>query len=409
MMITAVKRESGFLFGSARPSATALPILSFHALAERTRVATLVDRLRIKLGFPREVFERAVGPVLERYATFVQLLQAGESTPLSDPDGVFARALERGSCALDYRRGQMLPRGAAPEVIGAHVHRWTYAVFVAALLCDVRGHMANRPGSAQVHLLEELVPASVLEWLAEDPALLHELRAFVAGDAAATAGALGALVLRAARESGSPDRLSPADLDLASPPSAARSTSVAGDVKPALAATDRALGQAPTELLEDSEAAQGKVGENLRIECRGVAPAPESARRFMMWLRQGLADGSLRANQAGALVHFVDEGMLLVSPRIFQAFATRLKQGDAMNAPGEADTGKDIQREILRAGWHVRADKGVNILSYRVMRGDRASARLCGVVIADPARFIDGVYPVNPLLVRSPETRREEA
>ncbi|MBC7707064.1 MAG: TraI domain-containing protein [Rhodoferax sp.] len=35
------------------------------------------------------------------------------------------------------RRGQILPRGAPPEVIGAQAHRWTYAVFVAALLRDL--------------------------------------------------------------------------------------------------------------------------------------------------------------------------------------------------------------------------------------------------------------------------------
>ena len=33
----------------------------------------------------------------------------------------------------------------------------------------------------------------------------------------------------------------------------------------------------------------------------------------MAWLQQGLADGTLPVNVAGALVHFVPEGMLLVS------------------------------------------------------------------------------------------------
>lgn len=47
--------------------------------------------------------------------------------------------------------------------------------------------------------------------------------------------------------------------------------------------------------------------------------ASDAARRFMSWLQQGLADGSLRVNEPGALVHFVDAGMLLVSPRTFKA------------------------------------------------------------------------------------------
>jgi hypothetical protein len=54
----------------------------------------------------------------------------------------------------------------------------------------------------------------------------------------------------------------------------------------------------------------------------------------------------------------------------------------------------------LRAGWHLRADKGVNILTYQVMRGDRAVSRLSGVVIRDPERFVKPLSPINPLLVR---------
>ncbi len=129
----------------------------------------------------------------------------------------------------------------------------------------------------------------------------------------------------------------------------------------------------------------------------------------MTWLQQGLSDGTLRVNQAGALVHFVDEGMLVVSPRIFREFAKRIDEdgGSTANAPGESDIGKSIQRQVLRAGLHLRADKGVNILTYHVMRGNRPASRLSGVVIPDPARFVDPVPPVNPLLVRLREERGE--
>ena len=102
-------------------------------------------------------------------------------------------------------------------------------------------------------------------------------------------------------------------------------------------------------------------------------------------------------------MHFVDEGMLLVSPRIFREFAKRFGEDggcNSANAPGESDIGKTIQRQVLRAGWHLRAVKGVNILTYQVMRGDRAVSRLSGVVIRDPARFVKPVPPINPLLVR---------
>src|SRR4029077_16031409 len=125
--------------------------------------------------------------------------------------------------------------------------------------------------------------------------------------------------------------------------------------------------------------------EQFRTAAPAMAQAPDAARRLIRWLQQGLSDGTLRVNEAGALVHFVDEGMLLVSPRIFREFAKQFGEDASGCAPATAahapDTGKSIQRQLLRAGWHLRAANGVNILTYHVMRGDRAVSRLSGVVI----------------------------
>ena len=137
-----------------------------------------------------------------------------------------------------------------------------------------------------------------------------------------------------------------------------------------------------------------------------MAGTPDAASRFIAWLQQGIADGTIRVNESRALVHGVDEGMLLVSPRIFREFAKRFGEDGGGRAPAiavdDVDTGKWIQRQVLRAGWHLRADKGVNILTYQVMRKGRAVSRLSGVVITNPARFIDPVPPVNPVLARPP-------
>ena len=54
---------------------------------------------------------------------------------------------------------------------------------------------------------------------------------------------------------------------------------------------------------------------------QAAGAAPEAALRFVGWVQEGLASGRLRFNESGAVVHFVPEGMLLVSPRIFREFA----------------------------------------------------------------------------------------
>ena len=139
------------------------------------------------------------------------------------------------------------------------------------------------------------------------------------------------------------------------------------------------------------------------------APSAE-AERFMDWLLAGLADGSLHFNDQSAMVHFVPEGMLLVSPRIFRVFARRWGEEPWRRSKGasggDAEVGKAIQLQVLRAGWHVLAGPGVNILTYQVMSGDAPVSRLSGVVIRQPERFVTSVPPANPRLVRDRKSTR---
>lgn len=433
-----------------------LPVLGFPALVKHTRTAALIDLLRIKLGYPREVFDRAVSPVIAGYAEFVQLLPALASQHHDHQGGLYVQALEVASRTLDYRRGQILPRGAAPEIIGAQAHRWTYAVFVAALLHDVghalaglrvliRGeqgvleqwaplagsmfacgasyYRVELPGNAatqgalyaslSLSLLDCIVPPTVRDWLAADPGLMRELTAFLSGDPSVRAGAISGLVLRAAAD------LRCAELKYDGRDDPPVEESVPGatpvDVNPEVddhAATPATtvvrdvpgLPDQETEYLEDiDEGRSGAVLQSLMANPE-VKQVPAAARRFIEWVQQGISSGTLRVNVAGALVHFVDEGMLLVSPRIFREFAERYGEdgsGSALAcAAGEPDIGLFIQRQVLQAGRHLRTDQGVNFLTYQVMRGKRAVSRLSGVVIPKPARFVDPVPPVNPLLVR---------
>jgi hypothetical protein len=107
-------------------------------------------------------------------------------------------------------------------------------------------------------------------------------------------------------------------------------------------------------------------------------------------------DGTLAVNGSDAPVHVVDEGLLLVSPRIFREFARQ----PGRSAEPAVDGARQVQREVLREGWHLRADRGVNILCYEQRRDGRDSARINGVVIREPGRFVDPLPPINTSLVR---------
>lgn len=138
---------------------------------------------------------------------------------------------------------------------------------------------------------------------------------------------------------------------------------------------------------------------------RGVREPSGAAVAFMRWLQQGLADGTLKYNEAGAPVHFVDAGMALVSPAIFRDYALQFGEPSpsarGASRSGPERVGLSIQREVLRAGWHVPNPKdGTNIWMFLVSsrRGSARRSRLSAVVLADVRRWVIEPPPSNPAL-----------
>ena len=64
------------------------------------------------------------------------------------------------------------------------------------------------------------------------------------------------------------------------------------------------------------------------------------------------------------------------------------------------DAARRVQREVLREGWHLRADRGVNILCYEHQHSNRRITRINGIVIREPQRFIQPLRGIDTTLVR---------
>jgi len=341
------------------------PALCAQAIIDRSGAANLIVLLRVRMGFPAESFALAARPLIDGYAEFVQLRPMPGSSRYGGPGGQLQRGLVTALRALDHRRGQILPRNAPPEILGALAHRWTYAVFAAALLRDVGGGQSD----ASVQMFERWVPPIVQAWLDEHPPLIAELRAVLVGRADASS-AIAELVERAA--TGARPRA-----EVAVP--RAQTESIAGAVEASVETAPIAIEANGPEFLDGVDAA-----------------GAERPRRFIEWVRQGIADGTLSVNVHGALVHGVEDGLLLASPGIFRAFIRR----DGAGQGESGDAAKRLQREVLRAGWHLRADGGVNLHGYAWRQDGRAAARIHGIVILSPSRFFDPVPAINPALVR---------
>ena len=177
--------------------------------------------------------------------------------------------------------------------------------------------------------------------------------------------------------------------------------------RPARKTTSPERSAALPDWLHQSDAGSGKcIGLDNRSEHSATpraVPRKVDAHLFMAWLNAGLKDGSIRVNEARAPVHFVEQGMLLVSPRIFREYANshgdRLSASAVKSGAGDVDAARWIQRRVLRARWHLPGMDGTNFSSYRVMLGAQGERRLSGVLIFNPERFVSPVPPANPLLI----------
>ena len=202
-----------------------LPVLAAKTLTVRLGVDSLIGGIRDHVHVTADNFERYYLPVIDRFLEFAQLLPASESHHHAQPGGMVLHTLETVLYALKRRQGLMLPPGAPTEAQQRAQHRWTFAVFVAALLHDAGKaahdlritfdsakhsnavwnplagsllelgaasyrvdfvHAAARNYAAHrrfpLVLLPMFVPTPVLSWLADEGPLLQALAEYLCGE-----------------------------------------------------------------------------------------------------------------------------------------------------------------------------------------------------------------------------------
>lgn len=139
---------------------------------------------------------------------------------------------------------------------------------------------------------------------------------------------------------------------------------------------------APVQVKQEMPPAINVIGQKTTPK----KPPSEEVAKFMQWVQAGLQNGSLPYNESGAMVHFVQDGMLLVSPKIFREYA------------GNEDW-IAVQRKFTKSGWSIKAKDGKFIWSYQVVSSKGATAIILNGVVVDPAPFISQPPSVNPYLV----------
>jgi hypothetical protein len=116
---------------------------------------------------------------------------------------------------------------------------------------------------------------------------------------------------------------------------------------------------------------------------------------FFSWLQNGIRQGTIKTNQPKARVHVVKKGVALMTPGIFQDYAV-FQDGD----PGNWSA---IQKKVLKKNWHVRGEKGLNVVKYQVS-GASKSTNVNAILFEDYSIvFGAGLAPAsNPHLQKTP-------
>ncbi len=125
-------------------------------------------------------------------------------------------------------------------------------------------------------------------------------------------------------------------------------------------------------------------------------PAPSSAQMtddtgkiFLGWIKSGIHDKALQVNNGKAPIHFVEEGVLLISPVIFKVFCKQ------HGLHGENDYNK-LQKRLIRMNKHIKGKlTNKNILNYIGKKAGGGEFKLNGLLL-----------PYN--LVFASETERPE-
>jgi integrating conjugative element relaxase (TIGR03760 family) len=126
-------------------------------------------------------------------------------------------------------------------------------------------------------------------------------------------------------------------------------------------------------------------------------PSPTCV-EFIHWIQEEIAHHLMTYNQSNSMVHFVPEGVALVSPAIFRSYL-KSQSNDVNDVITEADV-KQLQKELTDADLHLRHENS-NIVFYEVAKkGGLKLSRLACIVLMDADKYFAPVPPINQVLTR---------
>jgi integrating conjugative element relaxase (TIGR03760 family) len=131
-----------------------------------------------------------------------------------------------------------------------------------------------------------------------------------------------------------------------------------------------------------------------------AAPATPTVggEHFIAWLKNGIASKRIIINDTSALIHTVNDTVLLVTPGIFRRYAQEHLQTAVLAKEKDLTDWEWSQKQFARMELHRKQNNGLNIWTCDVV-GPRKSKWLHGYLLKDPGLiFGENKPPDNPFL-----------
>ena len=124
------------------------------------------------------------------------------------------------------------------------------------------------------------------------------------------------------------------------------------------------------------------------------------AKEFIDWVQEGLLEKALPFNKPSAVLHVVDDGVLVVSPVAFKQFCERfglvdqlLDDCDGVREKASSKAMNRLQRRVAKLGLNVKtSEKGLNVHAYWAGGNNRKARINCWlfphkVFYSDPSKI----------------------
>lgn len=148
---------------------------------------------------------------------------------------------------------------------------------------------------------------------------------------------------------------------------------------------------------EEDEPAEDSIAVTARNAARNdVTTMPTSnalGGAFVAWVKAGVASHKLIINDTKALVHTVDDTVMLVTPGIFKRYVLEHPGLEKSIGKSGSATWQYVQRAFEKEKTHVKTNDQLNIWTYDVI-GPRKTSQLRGYVLKDSG-LIFSEQPIN--------------